>query len=96
MEGRAGADVLRKDDGQDEGAERVDVHAELQGRERVACQEGEEAVEAGDLVEEDHEGGELGSCAEGEEVEEGLGMVRASVSLGGRAAVMGESGGKEE
>ena len=40
-----------------------------------ACEDGEEAVEAGDFVDEVGEADELGAEAEGHEVEEGLWVV---------------------
>jgi hypothetical protein len=46
--------------------------AELQRVEVVSGEEGEDAVEAGDLVEGEGEGYEFGGGAEGDEVEEGL------------------------
>ena len=46
-----------------EGDDGVDVHGELQGAEVDAGQDGEEAVEAGDFVEEEREGGEFGAGA---------------------------------
>lgn len=44
----------------------------LQWVERVACEEGEKAVEACGIVEGEGEGDEFGCCAERDEVEEGL------------------------
>lgn len=40
----------------------VDVHAELEWRKVEACQECEEAIEAGDLVEKKRKRDELGAC----------------------------------
>ena len=45
---------------------------ELEGVEVVAGEDGEDAVEAGDFVDEKGESNEFGGCAEGYEVEEGL------------------------
>lgn len=44
-----------KERGKDESEERVDVHAELYGGEVVTGEQGEEAVEARDFVEEEGE-----------------------------------------
>lgn len=54
-----------ENDDDDEGEDAVDVHAQLDGGEVEAREEGEEAVEAGYFVEEEGEGGELGTGAEG-------------------------------
>lgn len=45
---------------------------ELEGVEVVAGEEGEDAVEAGEFVDEEDEGDEFRGCAQGDEVEEGL------------------------
>ena len=45
---------------------------ELERVEVVAGEDGEDAVEAGDFVDEEGEGYEFGCCAEGYEVEERL------------------------
>lgn len=53
--------------------------AELQRVESIACEEGEDAVEAGDLVDGEDEGDELGGGGEGDDVEEGLPDVSVSI-----------------
>ena len=53
MEGTLCSNMRRQEDRDEERDERVDVHGELEGREVQAGQEGEEAVEAGDFVEEE-------------------------------------------
>lgn len=57
---------------EDQSGERVDVHAELEEGEGVARDEGEDAVEAGELVEEEGEGDDFGTEAEGGYEEECL------------------------
>lgn len=70
--------LLRLPDGgekpcdQSEDDEGVDVVAELKGVEMEAGEDGEDAVEAGDLVEEDGEEDEFGGGAEGDEAQYGL------------------------
>ena len=70
--------LLRLPDGgeepcdQSEDDEGVDVVAELERVEVVAGEDGEDAVEAGDLVEEDGEEDEFGGGAEGDEAQYGL------------------------
>ena len=60
----------------------------MQGVELVAGEEGEDAVEARDFVEEEGEDDEFGGGAEGDEVEEGL-RERVSVLLMYAGDVMG-------
>lgn len=56
---------------------------ELERVQVVACEDGEDAVEAGGLVDYEGEGDEFGGGTQGDEVEEGLyGDVRAVVGLG--------------
>jgi hypothetical protein len=64
---------------QSEDDEGVDVVAELERVEMVAGEDGEDAVEAGDLVEEDSEEDEFGGGAEGDEAQYGL--RRSEVSM---------------
>jgi hypothetical protein len=77
--------LLRLSDGgeepcdQSEDDERIDVVAELERVEMVAGEDGEDAVEAGDLVEEESEEDEFGGGAEGDEAQNGL--RRSSVSM---------------
>ncbi len=65
MKRRLRAYVRREGEGDGERDDAVDVHAQLEWGEVEAGQEGEEAVEAGDFVEEEGEGGEFGAGAEG-------------------------------
>lgn len=60
---------------QDQGEDRVDVHGELDRGEVEAGQEGEDAVEAGNFVEEEGERDEAGACGEIHKTEEFLGGV---------------------
>lgn len=75
VQGRLRADVGREECGEDEGDARVDVHAQLDGREVVAGKEGEEAVQPGDLVEKEGERDEGCAGREGHGVEEFLPLV---------------------
>lgn len=43
-------DVWDEDGEEDEGADGVDVHGELQARERISCEDREDAIESGDFV----------------------------------------------
>ena len=61
-----------QDGGEDEGDEGVNVHAELDGGKVVAGEEGEKAIEAGDLVEEERERDEGRTGREGHCIEEFL------------------------
>lgn len=58
------ADVWCEVEAEDQDADAVDVHAELQGVEVVAGEEREDAVEAADFVDEECENRELSAGAE--------------------------------
>ena len=64
---------------QSEDNEGVDIVAELERVEMVAGEDGEDAVEAGDLVEEEGEKDEFGGGAEGDEAQNGLRRVKVSM-----------------
>jgi hypothetical protein len=72
VEGGLGADVGSQQGGQDEGEAGVDVHAQLDGGEVVAGEQGEDAVQARDFVEEEGERDEGCAGREGHGVEEFL------------------------
>ena len=74
MEWRSFADVRCEDSEKKERDERIQVHAKLEVREFEACEDSEEAVEAGYFVEEHGEGDHFCAGAEAHEVEEALGM----------------------
>ena len=72
LQRRLEPDVRREIDGQGEGEDGVEVHRQLQRGEVEAGEEGEQAVEAGDLVDDEGEEDEFGADAEGDEEEEAL------------------------
>ena len=55
MEGRTRLDVFREDDCGAEACQTVDVHGQLERGEVKACQQREDAIEAGELVEDEGE-----------------------------------------
>lgn len=68
--------MWHENDKDDEGDERVEIHRELEEGQPVASDEGEDPVEAGELVEEEGERDHFGAKAEGGYEEEGLCAVR--------------------
>lgn len=57
---------------EDERANGVDVHRELEGRETEACEDGEKTIEAGEFVEYHRQRNHLCPCSQAHEVEECL------------------------
>lgn len=80
LEGRRFADMWHECDEYDERDERVQVHRELEEGESVAGDEGEDSVEAGELIEEEGERDHFCAEAEGGYEEEGLCAVRLEVT----------------
>lgn len=74
------ADIAGQVDGEEEDNDGVDVHGQLQRRDVVAGREGQDAVETGDLVDENGEDDQLDAGAQRHGVEESL---QALVSPGG-------------
>lgn len=62
MKWTLGSDVRGKVGNSAKCEKRIDVHAELERRKVEACQEREEAIEAGDLVEKKRKRYELSAC----------------------------------
>lgn len=77
------ADAGREPGDQAENDKGVDVVRELKVVEMVAGKDGEDAVEAGDLVDQEGEVDELGRGAQGDEVEERLRRERKHMSAHG-------------
>lgn len=63
-------DIWAEESCENQGEEGVYVHRQLKWRKVVACENGEDAVEAGDFIEEEREGDEACACLEREDVEE--------------------------
>ena len=64
--------MFTEDDSDGQACHTVDVHGQLEGGEMVARQEGEDAIEAGELVEDERERYQRGAGGQREGEEEGL------------------------